>query len=97
MISSERPSSERGYSVLYAVDRTAGRREQQVLRHHGDHSFGPDILSDTDEEDGVRGSTMLTRPPALGSCGRKARALPWTRWGRRPPTPFSKVPRLTPT
>jgi len=61
-----REANERGYAVLYAVDRTAGRREQQVLRHHGDHSFGPSVLVDTDEEDGVRGSTMLDRPPGAG-------------------------------
>jgi hypothetical protein len=56
----------RGYKVLYAVDRTAGRREQEVLAHHGDHSVFSGELSDTDEEDGVTGSSLLDRPPEAG-------------------------------
>jgi hypothetical protein len=56
----------RGYSVLYAVDRTAGRREQEVLAHNGDHSVFSGELSDTDEEDGVTGSSLLDRPPSAG-------------------------------
>ncbi|HLB98725.1 MAG TPA: hypothetical protein VJK90_13720 [Acetobacteraceae bacterium] len=62
----QREANARGYALLYAVDRTTGRREQQVLRHHGDHSFGPSVLADTDEEDGVHGSSLLDRPPGAG-------------------------------
>jgi hypothetical protein len=56
----------RGYKELYAVDRTAGRREQEVLAHHGDHSVFSGELSDTDDEDGVTGSSLLDRPPEAG-------------------------------
>jgi hypothetical protein len=56
----------RGLATLYAVDRTAGRREQEVLAHHGDHGVFSGELSDTDEEDGVTGSSILDRPPGAG-------------------------------
>jgi hypothetical protein len=56
----------RGFRRLYAVDRTAGRREQEVIAHHGDHSVFSGELSDTDEEDGVKGSSILDRPPGAG-------------------------------
>jgi hypothetical protein len=55
-----------GFKLLYAVDRTAGRREQEVLAHNGDHSSFSGALSDTDEEDGVTGSSILDRPPSAG-------------------------------
>jgi hypothetical protein len=51
----------RGFARLYAVDRTAGRREQAIIGRGGDHSTHGDALSDTDEEDGVAGSTILDR------------------------------------
>jgi hypothetical protein len=51
----------RGFRRLYAVDRTAGRREQAIIRRDGDHSTHGDALSDTDDEDGVAGSTILDR------------------------------------
>jgi hypothetical protein len=59
-------AARRGLKSLYAVDRTAGRREQEVLAHHGDHSVFSGELSDTDEEDGVSGSSILDRPPGAG-------------------------------
>ena len=59
-------SESRGLKRLYVVDRTAGHREQEVLKHHGDHSGGTAKLSDTDEEDGVTGSSMLDRPHDAG-------------------------------
>ena len=59
-------SESRGLKRLYVVDRTAGRREQEVMKHHGDHSTGSEKLSDTDEEDGVTGSSMLDRPHDAG-------------------------------
>jgi len=61
-----REAETRGYQVLYAVDRTAGQREQEVLAHHGDHSVFTGALSDSDEEDGVSGSSLLDRPPGAG-------------------------------
>jgi hypothetical protein len=68
-----REAQERGYATLYAVDRTAGRREQEVLAHHGDHSLFSGELSDTDEEDGVTGTTMLDRPNDAGFFGKFSR------------------------
>ena len=59
-------SRTRGLARLYVVDRTAGAREQEVMHHLGDHSTGSALLSDTDEEDGVTGSTMLDRPHDAG-------------------------------
>lgn len=61
-----RHATERGIATVYAIDRTAGRREQEVLSHHGDHSVRSDELADTDEEDGVRGATILDRPSSAG-------------------------------
>ena len=53
------PMAERqGLTVVYAVDRTAGPRERDVLRHHGDHSVNMDRLSDSDLEEGERGPDM---------------------------------------
>ena len=59
-------SESRGLTRLYVVDRTAGRLEQEVVKHHGDHSSASEKLSDTDEEDGVTGSSMLDRPHDAG-------------------------------
>jgi hypothetical protein len=61
-----REAKERGYTMLYAVDRTAGRREQEVLAHHGNHGVFSGELSDTDEEDGEKGSSLLDRPNGAG-------------------------------
>ncbi len=61
-----RQAQARGIATVYAIDRTAGRREQEVLTHHGDHSVRSDELSDTDEEDGERGATILDRPSGAG-------------------------------
>jgi hypothetical protein len=55
-----------GISKLYAVDRTAGGREQEVISHHGDHSVRSEELSDTDGEDGEKGSTILDRTTNAG-------------------------------
>jgi hypothetical protein len=56
----------RGIKKLYVVDRTAGRREQEVIHHHGDHSTHSETLDDTDEEDGVTGSSLLDRKSDAG-------------------------------
>lgn len=47
-----------GLDVVYAVDRTAGAREREVLAHGGDHTVGMAGLQDTDPEDGERGPDM---------------------------------------
>lgn len=54
-------AEQRGYKVLYAVDRTAGTREQEIIAHHGDHGVRSEELSDTDMEDGQSGSSLLDR------------------------------------
>jgi hypothetical protein len=41
-----------GYDHIYAVDRASGEREQDILRHHGDHSVHMDRLVDSDDEGG---------------------------------------------
>ena len=52
-----------GLDTIYVVDRTAGDREADILRHGGDHSVHMDALSDTDAEDGVTGTDMRNRRP----------------------------------
>jgi hypothetical protein len=59
-------SEKRRVEKLYVVDRTAGRREQAVIGHHGDHSAGAEVLDDSDEEDGVTGSSLLDRKGDAG-------------------------------
>jgi hypothetical protein len=54
-------AAHRGYPTLYAVDRTAGAREQAIIHRHGDHSTHDDALADTDEEDGEAGTTIFDR------------------------------------
>ena len=44
--------------VVYAVDRTAGTREREVLAHGGDHTVGMAELQDMNLEDGERGPDM---------------------------------------
>jgi hypothetical protein len=56
----------RGISTIYVLDRTKGQREQEVLHAHGMHNFANDILSDTDPEDGVKGSDLRDRPHDAG-------------------------------
>jgi hypothetical protein len=56
----------RGFARVYAVDRTAGRREQEVIGHHGDHAVRSSELSDTDEEEGESGTTIWDRPGSAG-------------------------------
>lgn len=47
-----------GIAAVHAIDRTAGPREQEVLRHGGDHSVNMESLADTDMEEGERGPDM---------------------------------------
>jgi hypothetical protein len=56
----------RGIATIYVLDRTKGQREQEVLHAHGMHNFANDILSDTDPEDGVKGSDLRDRPHDAG-------------------------------
>ena len=44
--------------VVYAVDRTAGPREREILASGGDHSVHMEKLDDTDMEEGERGPDM---------------------------------------
>lgn len=57
-------ASEEKLERIYIIDRLAGPREQDILRHHGDHSVHMDLLQDFDIEDGVHGSDMRDRRPA---------------------------------
>jgi hypothetical protein len=57
----QKQANARGYATLYAVDRTAGAREQEILAHHGDHAVRSEELSDTDAEDGVSGTSLRDR------------------------------------
>ncbi len=50
-----------GLDRVYVLDRTAGDREQDILRHGGDHSIHMEALTDTDPEDGETGSDMRDR------------------------------------
>lgn len=56
-----RHAEEHGLTVVYAVDRTGGPREQEVLRREGDHSVGADRLDDADLEEGEHGPDMRDR------------------------------------
>lgn len=53
-----RVAAEEGIGRVFVLDRAQGGREKDILRHHGDHSVHMELLSDTDEEDGVSGSDM---------------------------------------
>ncbi|MBV8397433.1 MAG: hypothetical protein JOZ17_01680, partial [Acetobacteraceae bacterium] len=46
---------------IYIIDRLAGAREREILRHHGDHTINMGELDDFDLEDGERGSDMRDR------------------------------------
>ena len=47
--------------TIYIIDRLAGPRERDILRHHGDHSVHMGQLDDFDLEEGERGSDMRDR------------------------------------
>jgi len=49
---------EEGLKRIWRVDRTAGRREQEVLQHGGDRSVNMQGLEDSDLEDGEHGPDM---------------------------------------
>lgn len=54
----ERQAEAGGYDRVYAVDRTAGPREREVLEAGGDHTVHMEQLDDTDLEEGERGPDM---------------------------------------
>ena len=51
-----------GLAVLYAVDRTAGQREREVLAHGGDHAVHSERLADSDRDEGEPGPDMRDKP-----------------------------------
>ena len=50
-----------GLNRVFVVDRTQGEREQDILRHAGDHSVHMEGLIDSDLEDGEKGPDMRDR------------------------------------
>ncbi len=56
-----REAERQGLAVLYAVDRTAGSREREVLEHGGDHAVHSERLADSDLEEGEPGPDMRDR------------------------------------
>lgn len=62
-----RVAESEGLDRIYLLDRLSGTREQDILRHGGDHSVHMSRLQDTDEEDGVRGSDMRDVAHPTGS------------------------------
>jgi len=57
----QRVAESEGLSRVFVLDRTAGEREQDILKHGGDHSVHMDGLVDFDLEDGERGPDMRDR------------------------------------
>jgi hypothetical protein len=55
-----------GLPDVFAVDRTAGPREQEVLTHGGDHSVHAERLADTDLTEGEPGPDIRDRPEDAG-------------------------------
>ena len=53
-----RVAESEGLDMVYALDRTAGTRERNVLAHGGDHAVDMDGLQDMDLEGGERGPDM---------------------------------------
>ena len=64
-----RVAAEEGIGQVFVLDRISGGREQDILRHDGDHTIHMDRLDDSDEEDGERGPDMrdIGRSPRDGS------------------------------
>lgn len=47
-----------GVAAVQVIDRTAGPRERDIMRHGGDHTIHMDRLDDDDMEEGERGPDM---------------------------------------
>ena len=56
-----RVAAEGKFEAIYVIDRLAGPRERDILRHHGDHSVDMGQLDDFDLEEGERGTDMRDR------------------------------------
>lgn len=54
----KRVADSEGLDLIYAVDRTAGAREREVLARDGDHTVGMATLQDMNLEEGERGPDM---------------------------------------
>jgi len=57
----KRVAESEGLTRVFVLDRTAGDREQDILKHGGDHSVHMDGLVDFDLEDGEHGPDMRDR------------------------------------
>ena len=53
-----RVAESEGLDRVYVLDRVGGVREQEILRHDGDHTVHMGRLVDADDEDGERGPDM---------------------------------------
>ena len=53
-----RVAEEEGLESVFVLDRLQGGREQDILRHDGDHTIHMERLADSDEVDGERGVDM---------------------------------------
>jgi hypothetical protein len=60
----EKRAEREGCPAVFVVDRTAGPREREVLRHHGDHAVHTEKLAD--EATGEEGSDIRDRPTDAG-------------------------------
>jgi hypothetical protein len=61
-IAKERARAE-GLNHVWFVDRTEGKREQEILAHGGDHTVGIEALDDDDLEEGEHGPDMRDLRP----------------------------------
>lgn len=56
-------ADDEGLGTVYVIDRLAGPRERDILRHGGDHTVHMGQLDDFDLEEGERGPDMRDRHP----------------------------------
>ena len=54
----QRVAESEGIQRVVVIDRTAGEREQDILRHGGDHTVHMEQLDDFDLEEGERGPDL---------------------------------------
>ncbi len=59
----KRVAESEGIPRIVVIDRIAGEREQDILRHAGDHTVHMEKLDDFDLEEGERGPDMRDRVP----------------------------------
>lgn len=58
VVAARKVAASEGLGRIFVLDRASGPREQDILRHGGDHTVHMASLADTDEEDGERGPDM---------------------------------------